>query len=81
MTDQPPHHGITHQPQDHGTGHHPRYHGADEDTVAAARKPRTARQRWMRLALIAIGVIMIAIFLTMLILDSTGIGKGLHGHP
>jgi hypothetical protein len=58
--------------------HQPRYQGSDEDTRAdAARKPLTAKQRWTRVAVIAI---VAALLLLMLILHITGtVGPGTNG--
>lgn len=56
----------------------PRYQGSDEDTGAStARKPLTARQRWTRVAVIAI---VAALLLAMVILHITGtFGPGMNG--
>jgi hypothetical protein len=59
--------------------HQPRYHGSsDEDTGAgAAREPLTARQRWSRVAVIAI---VAALLLALLVLHLTGtVGPGTNG--
>ena len=58
--------------------HQPRYHGSDEDTHdGAARGPLTARQRWTRVALIAV---VAALLLAMVILHITGtFGPGMNG--
>jgi hypothetical protein len=58
--------------------HQPRYQGSDEDTGAgAARKLLTARQRWTRVAVIAI---VAALLLVMVILHITGtFGPGTNG--
>jgi hypothetical protein len=56
--------------------HQPRYQDSDEDT-GAAREPLTARQRWARVAVIAI---VAALVLLMVILHITGtLGPGTHG--
>ncbi len=50
--------------------HHPRYQGTDEDAaVNAAREPLTARQRRVRVAVVAI---VIAVVLAILIMHVTG---------
>jgi hypothetical protein len=76
MTDQPRSHGPGHRPGDHGAGEgarmpdHPRYQGTDEDAAGnAAREPPTARQRRVRLLVIAI---VIAIVLAILLMHVTG---------
>jgi hypothetical protein len=58
--------------------HQPRYQGSDEDTDAGpARTPLTARQRWTRVAVIAI---VAALLLAMVILHITGtFGPGTNG--
>jgi len=58
--------------------HQPRYQGSDEDTGAdAARKPLTTRQRWTRVAVIAI---VATLLLLMVILHITGtFGPGMNG--
>ena len=77
MTDQPRSHGPGHRPGDHGTGqgarmpdHHPRYQGTDEDAaVTVGREPLTARQRRVRVLVIAI---VAAIVLAILLIHLTG---------
>jgi hypothetical protein len=56
----------------------PRYQSSEEDTDAgAARRPLTTRQRWARVAVIAI---VAALLLLMLILHMTGtLGPGANG--
>jgi hypothetical protein len=56
----------------------PRYQGNDEDAGAgAARKQLTPRQRWSRIALIAI---VVGLLLAMVILHMTGtLGPGTNG--
>lgn len=58
--------------------HQPRYQGSDEDAgTGAARGPLTARQRWTRVAVIAIAA---ALLLAMVILHITGtFGPGMNG--
>jgi hypothetical protein len=54
----------------------PRYPGSDEDPRVGTRKPLTARQRWTRVALIAI---VAALLLLMVILHITGaFGPGMN---
>jgi hypothetical protein len=69
---------MTPHPPDHGTTRHPRYHGADEDTSdQVGPQPLTVRQRWARVAVIAI---VAAVVLAILILHLTGtMGKGMNG--
>jgi len=53
------------------------YQGTDEDTGAHASRPLTARQRWTRVALVAI---VAALLLVMVILHLTGaFGPGTNG--
>jgi hypothetical protein len=78
---------MTHQSSDHGPGHEPRgreaaelprFHGPGDDAgVGAARRPRTARQRWTT---VAVAAIVVALLLVMLVLHLTGAaGPGMHG--
>ena len=78
MTRHPPGDGPVNHPADHGTAQHPRYHGTDDDVSGQpGPRPLTARQRWARVAVIAI---VAAVVLAILILHLTGaMGKGMNG--
>jgi hypothetical protein len=76
MTDQPRSHGPGHQPGYPGAGEgarmpgHPRYQGADEDAAGTAdREPLAARQRRVRVLVIAI---VITIVLAIVLMHVTG---------
>jgi hypothetical protein len=58
--------------------HQPRYHGRDEDSATGAGpEPLAARQRWTRVAPIAIVALLL---LVILILHITGtLGPGMNG--
>jgi hypothetical protein len=58
--------------------HQPRYQGSDEDTSSGTDgKPLTTRQRWTRVAVIAIVAVLL---LLMVILHLTGtLGPGTNG--
>ena len=72
MTHQPTDHGPGHRPRAHGPAHLPRFRGAGEDAgMSAAREPRAPRRRWKLVALI---VIVIAVFLAIVIMHAFGVG-------
>jgi hypothetical protein len=74
MTGQPSYHGNDEEAR---TTHHPRYHGDDEGGgEGSARQELTARQRWVRIIVIAL---VVAVFLAIVILHATGSMKGMNG--
>jgi hypothetical protein len=69
---------MAHNSPDDRVTDQPRYHGSDEDSSAGSvQEPMTARQRWIRVLVIAI---VIALFLAILVLHLTGtLGPGTNG--
>ena len=83
MTDQPRSHRPGHQPGHHGgsedaqPAHYPRYQGADEDTAGTVgRGPLAARQRRVRVLVIAIVVAIVPAIVLMHLTGAMPKGTG-----